>query len=265
MGPILLLECFRTKLIHYYLPAFPACALLTAWLVLHVAAEGVNIRRKPLGRLAIALLVGIGLVGIVLLGAAATMVDRQFVPPMLVLALVLGMGTLLGTSSLQRGESQRAAYSLAATWAVLLLIATGWLIPLAEPYRSSRVLGEKLASISAKLKIEPVLLEFQEPGVVYALGHPIATSRDRDGFFAHLVGGKSVLTVALPSEVEVMRSHFGLFVTPVDEVEGFIMTKGKKQTLQLAVVRERDQSIGEPALGADTRPVGLKLENTLVK
>ena len=121
------------------------------------------------------------------------------------------------------------------------------------------------ASISARLKIEPVLLEYQEPGVVYSLGHPIATTRDRDGFFAHLVGGKSVLTVALPSEVEVMRSHFGLFVTPVDQVEGFIISKGKKQTLQLAVVRENNQSIAEPALGANARRVGLKLENTLVK
>ncbi len=265
IGPFVLLECFRTKLIHYYLPAFPAWALLTAWLVLRVAAEGVNIRRKPLGRLAIALLVGIGLVGIVVLGAAATMVDRQFVPPVLLLAVVLAAGTLIGTSSLQQGATQRAAYSLAAAWAVLLLIATAWLIPLAEPYRCSRVVGEKLASISARLEIEPVLLEYQEPGVVYSLGHPIATTRDRDGFFAHLVGGKAVLTVALPSEAEVMRSHFGLFVTPVDQVEGFIITKGKKQTLQLAVVRDNNQSIAEPALGANTRRVGLKLENTLVK
>ena len=74
IGPLLLLECFRTKLIHYYLPAFPACALLTAWLVLSVTAEGVNIRRRPLGRLAMALLVGIGLVGVVLLVAATTLV-----------------------------------------------------------------------------------------------------------------------------------------------------------------------------------------------
>ena len=265
IGPLLLLECFRTKLIHYYLPAFPACALLTAWLVLRVAAEGVNIRRKLLGRLAIALLVGIGLVGIVLLGAAATMVEREFVPPMLLLAAVLAAGTLFGMSFFQQGATERAAYSLAATWAGLLVIATAWLIPLAEPYRSSRILGEKLASLSAKLKIEPVLLEYQEPGVVYSLGHPIATTRDRDGFFAHLAGGKSVLTVALPSEVEVMRSHFGLIVTPVDQVEGFIMAKGKKQTLQLAVVRESARPIAEPTLGLNTRRVGLKLENTLVK
>ena len=254
IGPLLLLECFRTKLIHYYLPAFPACALLTAWLVLRVAAEGVNIRRKPLGRLAIALLVGIGLVGIVLLVAAATMVEREFVPPMLLLAAVLAAGTLFGMSFFQQGATERAAYSLAATWAVLLVIATAWLIPLAEPYRSSRILGEKLASLSAKLKIEPVLLEYQEPGVVYSLGHPIATTRDRDGFFAHLAGGKSVLTVALPSEVEVMRSHFGLIVTPVDQVEGFIMAKGKKQTLQLAVVRERDRPTAEPTSRREHAP-----------
>ena len=76
IGPLLLLECFRTKLIHYYLPAFPACALLTAWLVLSVTAEGVNIRRRPLGRLAMALLVGIGLVGIVVLVAGTTLVAR---------------------------------------------------------------------------------------------------------------------------------------------------------------------------------------------
>ncbi len=28
IGPMILLECFRTKLIHYYLPAFPSCAIL---------------------------------------------------------------------------------------------------------------------------------------------------------------------------------------------------------------------------------------------
>ena len=108
-----------------------------------------------------------------------------------------------------------------------MLTATGWLIPKGEPYRTSRVLGEKLAALAAKLKMEPVLLEYQEPGVVYALGHPIATTRDRDGFFAHLKGGRSVLTVALPSEIEVMRSQFGLVVTPVDQVEGFVLTKGQ--------------------------------------
>ncbi len=37
-----------------------------------------------------------------------------------------------------------------------------------------------------------------------------------------------------------MRSHFGLDVTPVDQVEGFDLTKGKRQTLHIAVVRQGD-------------------------
>ncbi len=71
-------------------------------------------------------------------------------------------------------------------------------------------------------------------------------TRDRDGFFAHLTGGRSVLTVALPSEIAVMRKHFGLEVELVDQVEGFVLTKGKSQTLQIAVV-----SRGEDAGGGD--------------
>ena len=87
--------------------------------------------------------------------------------------------------------------------------------------------------------------------MIYALGHPVATTRDRDGFFAHLTGGRSVLTVALPSEIAVMRKHFGLVVTPVDQVDGFVLTKGKSQTLQIAVVREGETPDGRAA--AQTR------------
>jgi 4-amino-4-deoxy-L-arabinose transferase-like glycosyltransferase len=265
IGPLVVLECLRTKLVHYYLPAIPACALLTSWLIVRVAAEGVNIRRKPLGRLAIAILVGIGLLGVVLVGSVATMAGRPFALPLVLIAAVLAGGTLVGASLLQQGVTERAANSLAATWAIVLLIATTWLIPLAEPYRTSRVLGEKLAAISTRLAIEPVLLEYQEPGVMYSLGRPVATTRDRDGFFAHLVGGKSVLTVVLPSEIDVMRGHFGLDVTAVDQVEGFNMAKGKKQTFQLALVRERTTPSPADALEPNTRRIGLKLENALVK
>ena len=265
IGPLLLLECFRTKLIHYYLPAFPACALLTACLVLSVTTEGVNIRRRPLGRVAMALLIGIGFVGIVVLVAGTTLVPAALRLPMLVVAVVMAAGTLAGVSAFQQAATERAVYALAATWAIVMAIATGWLIPRGEPYRTSRVLGEKLAAHSALLNAEPVLLEYQEPGVIYALGHPIATTRDRDGFFAHLKGGRSVLTVALPSEIEVMRSHFGLVVTLVDQVDGFVLTKGKQQTLQLALVREGDEPAVPSGLSPTDHRVGLKLEQSLVK
>jgi 4-amino-4-deoxy-L-arabinose transferase-like glycosyltransferase len=265
IGPLVVLECFRTKLIHYYLPAFPACALLTAWLVLSVCAEGVNIRRRPLGRLAIALLVGIALVGIVVLVAGTTVAPGSLRLPMLLIAAIMAAGTLAGVSAFQQGATERAVYSLAASWALIMITVTGWLIPAGEPYRTSRVIGVKLAAFAAKLNVEPVLLEYQEPGVVYAVGHPIALTRDRDGFFAHLKGGKSVLTVALPSEIEVMRNHFGLVVTPVDEVDGLILTKGEQKTLQIAVVHVGEAAPVPPPLGPNSRRIGLKVEQTLVK
>ncbi len=260
IGPLLLLECFRTKLIHYYLPAFPACALLTAWLVLSVTKEGVNIRRRPLGRLAMALLVGIGLVGSVLLVATTTLAPGGLRLPMLAVAGVLAAGTLAALSAFQQAATERAVYALATTWAIVMATATGWLIPKGEPYRTSRVLGEKLAALSAKLNAEPILLEYQEPGVVYSVGHPIATTRDRDGFFAHLKGGRTVLTVALPSEIEVMRSHFGLVVTPVDQVDGIILTKGQVKTLQIALVHKGEAAPAPPALAPNTRLIGLTVE-----
>ena len=70
IGPLVLLECFRTKLIHYYLPAYPACALLAAWLVVTLVREEVTLRRWPLGRLlgiGMALLAGaVGLILVVM-------------------------------------------------------------------------------------------------------------------------------------------------------------------------------------------------------
>jgi 4-amino-4-deoxy-L-arabinose transferase-like glycosyltransferase len=263
-GPLLLLECFRTKLIHYYLPAFPACALLVTWLVLAVSAEGVNLRRWPLGRLGLALLVGIGLAGTVTLVAGAAMVRGGLAPPMLSVAVAIAGGTLIAASRFQQGATDRAIYALAVTWSVVLLVCAGWLIPRSERYRTSRIIGERLASLSARTGFEPVLLEYQEPGVVYALGRPIATTRDRDGFFAHLAGGRSVLTVALSSEIDVMRRHFGLVVTPLERVDGFVLNKGKKQTLLVAAVRQGDSAfVAPPSSTANMRRIGLK--ETLVK
>jgi len=240
VGPLVLLECFRTKLIHYYLPAFPACALLLAWLVLAIESEGVNIRRWPLGRLAVALFVAIGLAATVLFASAGMLARGDLRWPLALVSGVVAAGTLVGLSLLQRGATERAVYALAGTWALVLLALGAWAIPLAEPYRTARVLGSRLATLSARMGIEPVLLEYQEPGVVYALGHPIAYTRDRDGFFAHLQGGKSILTVALPSESQVMRDHFGLSVTVIDQIDGLVLTKGKLQTFQIVAVKERD-------------------------
>jgi 4-amino-4-deoxy-L-arabinose transferase-like glycosyltransferase len=265
IGPVILLECVRTKLIHYLLPAFPAWALLVAWLVVALTGEDVNIRRWPLGRLALALLAGIGLAIAAVLVAGATMTSIALRGPILLVALVITGGTFAALTWLQQAASEKAVLALAAAWAIVLLIAGGWLIPLCEPYRTSRVVGEKLARLSAELGVDPVLLEYREPGVIYAIGRPIPTASDRDEFYGHLRNGRSVLTVALPRQMNVMRERFGLFVTPVDQVDGFVLSKGKSQTLQIAVVRDESRRASAPASRAAARLGGTGAQETLVK
>ena len=49
----------------------------------------------------------------------------------------------------------------------------GWLLPAAEPYRTSRRVGERLARLVEQTGIKPILLNYQEPGVIYAMGRPV--------------------------------------------------------------------------------------------
>ncbi len=264
IGPMMLLECFRTKLIHYYLPAFPAWALLAGWLILSLADEGVNIRRQSLGRLAMAMLVGIGLAIAAVLVAGAAFLPGRVGPLLVVVAALVAGSALVGLTYFQRGEGRRAAHAMSACWAVILVIATGVVVPMCESFRTSRIVGERLRALAARTGLEPVMLEYQEPGVVYALGYPIAETRDPAGFFSHLTGGRSVLTALRENEIEVMREHFELDVTPVERVEGFWLTKGKYQTLFLSIVKPRaSRPDGEAVPVATAR--GAAGEQPLVK
>jgi len=237
IGPWFFLECLPTRLLHYFLPAYPACALLAAWMVEAVAGEGVTLRRWPLGRLGLSLLGGIGIAGAIVLLAAAVTLPAPLRLPLTLLAVVLGAGTLTGMLWLHRGLTSQAGIGLGVTWAVFMLIVGGWLIPAAEPYRTSRRIGERLAVLSARTGIEPVLLNYQEPGVIYAMAKPVATVRDRAGFYDLLDRKVSLLTVIKPEEAPVLRDRYRLDVNIIDGVEGFSLTKGQNSVLQFAVLR----------------------------
>jgi hypothetical protein len=231
--------------------------------MLSLSAEGINIRRRPLGRLSMALLIGMGLAMAAILIAGAAFLGGRLVAPLLTIAAVVAGATLVGAARFRAASAERAVFAMTGGWAVILLLAAGCVVPLCEPGRTSRVVGERLAELSRRQGIEPVLLEYQEPGVIYAMGHPVTLTRDRDGFFAHVAGSRSVATVLLDFEIPVMRSHFGLDVTLVDQIESLELTKGKRRILYLAVVKEG------PSRG-DERPANVTArrdadEQTLVK
>jgi 4-amino-4-deoxy-L-arabinose transferase-like glycosyltransferase len=237
IAPWFFLECLPTRLLHYFLPAYPACALLTAWMLEAVAGEDVTLRRWPLGRLGLGLLGGIGIAGTVVLLAAAVTLPVPLRLPLAFLAVILGAGTLTAMLWLHRGLTRKAGIGLGLTWAVFVLLVGGWLIPAAEPYRTSRRIGERLKALSARTGIEPVLLNYQEPGVIYAMEKPVATVRDRAGFYDLLDRKSSLLTVITPEEAPVLRERYRLNVNIIDAVEGFSLTKGRNYALQFAVLR----------------------------
>jgi 4-amino-4-deoxy-L-arabinose transferase-like glycosyltransferase len=239
VGPLLFLELVRTKLIHYYLPAYPACALLVAWLVVTLVREEVALRRWTLGRLALGLLNSIGIGTVVALFAAAYVVNAPVRWPCFVLALVLAAGTLSAALSLYRGATDHGVVRLITTWGVLGLLMGTWLLPALEPYRMARRVGQRLASISAELGLEPVLLTFQEPSTIYAYGRPVPTVKVWEDLYEQLRRHGEVITPLLTHELRGLQAQPYLIVEPGEQMTGFNLSKGQTQSLTFTRVRPK--------------------------
>ncbi len=117
-----------------------------------------------------------------------------------------------------------------------------------------------LPRFSARTGIEPVLLNYQEPGVIYAMKKPVATVRDQGGFYDLLDQKGSLLTVIKPDEAPVLRDWLDLDVNIIDSVECFSLTKGQNRALQFAVLRR----FAPNPIDESTARAG-QLEQTLVK
>jgi 4-amino-4-deoxy-L-arabinose transferase-like glycosyltransferase len=261
VGPMLLLECVQTKLIHYYLPAYPACALLAAWVVVAVSREEVTLRRWTLGRLAHGMIAGIGMTAGIGMVAATIVVSAQLRLPLIVCGTVVTLGTLASLLQLHRAETLRGTFGLAATTGTMMLIVAGWLIPSAEPFRVSRIVGERLSALQAETGFEPLLMNYQEPGVIYAMGKPVATVREPEALLARLDEKKAMITAVTPEEVELLQEKFPITLTTLEEVRGFNAARGSRYKLLLAVIRRTE---GESRPVESTASVG-DGEQTLVK
>lgn len=237
-GPWVVLECVPTKLVHYYLPAYPACALLAAWLVVAVARDGMSLTRWPLGRLGLNLLGGVGIGVSVVCVAGSVILPPALRWPCLAAAPVVGAGTLWGMVRLRRAETGRAVLGLAAAWSLVLLIISAWFLPAAEPYRLSRVVGERLARLSDATRLPPILLSFQEPTLVYTMRRSAPMIRTWDRVYGELDRHGAVVTAMVPKEVREFERR-GMQVEIRETVRGFNLNKGQVQTLHLALIRRK--------------------------
>ncbi|MDR3633569.1 MAG: glycosyltransferase family 39 protein [Isosphaeraceae bacterium] len=249
IGPLVLLELVQTKMVHYFLPAYPACALLAAWLVVAVVRDEVNLRRWALGRLGIGLLGGFGIGGAVALLAAACVVPSPVRWPCLALGLVIGGGTLYGLERLMSGATERAVAGLVATWAAVGLGVGAWLAPAVEPYKMARVVAERLNALAGSTNAQPILFSYQEPSTIYAMGRPTPAVRTWPELHEKLRQHGEMIAPALPEECVGLSHRPELIVEVVDHLEGFNITKGKTQTLDFVRIRMRPESV--PMIAGD--------------
>ncbi|MFO0949956.1 MAG: glycosyltransferase family 39 protein [Isosphaeraceae bacterium] len=239
IGPLVLLECVRTKLVHYYLPAFPAAALLVGWLVVRAADDRTRATLKEwaLGRSAYRTIRGVGVVEVLGLVAAAFLLPAAFRAPLGVLAALTFFGTVHALRELGAGRTERAVRGLVAMSALCLATTAGWLLPAVEPYRISATVGRRLAALEAREATRTVLSTFQFPGTIFALGHPAPIIESRAEMVETVGTKKKVLTALLPKELKVYRAEPRLTVDVLETVEGFNVDKGRPETVYLAVIR----------------------------
>ena len=237
VGPLILLECVQTKLVHYYLPAIPACSLLAAWLIAMVVKEGVNLRRWPLGRVGVGLLGGTAVVLLVGLIAGATMLPTSLRSPLQFLAIVLAVGTTYSVTQIVRGLTERAVGSLVATWAILMLAMGAWLLPAAEPYRTPRIVGERFAALAKEHGAQPILHSYQEPSVIYAYGRPLPAVRNWSQVEKLVVRHGAVATAVVPGELSAFLARPEYEVERLDRLTGFNLNKGRTESLEFILLR----------------------------
>ncbi|MBV8432078.1 MAG: hypothetical protein JO244_13000 [Solirubrobacterales bacterium] len=253
---MILLECAQTKLVHYYLPAYPACALLAAWLVETLGRAGINLRHCPLGRIGLGTFAALGVgLTLALVHLSLIVLPRPIAWPCLAVAAVVAVGTSLGFRLFRGGHCSRAAWRLVGTWAVVLLILGVWLVPAAEPYRISTALGPRMAALVARERAEPITADYKEPSLIISLDRPVAPLLTWTWLIDQVGHYGKVVMALLPSELGQLRGEPRLEMQLSETVRGFNVSKGRVETLHLVVLR--------PATGSGVAPEAR--QETLVK
>lgn len=249
IGTLLLFEAVRTKLVHYYLPAYPALAL---WL----AASFVDRQRMawPIGRLRQALYgclrVGGCIVAAVAVMAAALAFSRDAKAPLVVAGILFGGGICVAAELLSRHRARYAFVAACASLASCWIVIGAWLVPAIGTSRLTYLLADRLAIERDRGK--PLgLWQFREPSLVYNLKGPVKVVDPMDNApylkesleYALRTGG-FVCPVTTP-ELQSMRTDPKLRLRVIDELAGIDVTGCKCRTISIVEVRPATAQIAD--------------------
>jgi len=167
VGPLLMFEAVRTKLVHYYLPAYPAAALLlaSAWVGRFAGAPlGASMIRPALGWTTA---VGGAVAAVAVIGAVCLVFPQELAVPGVIAFGLLGVA-LIGSGLLLGWRMPRPAFRVMVlgVWSALA-VATFEFLP---ALGSSRPIVEVARRLGAHRNETIGFWLYRDPSIIFNLG-----------------------------------------------------------------------------------------------
>lgn len=222
IGPMILLELFRSKQLHYYAPAYPALALLAAGYLAPILrgeqSWSVDLHSRVCFHMwrALGLVLAVAFVIIAAFGPGSSSVFA------LLAAIVFTMGSFFSTASLRNGEIFRAFAIQGALLASGWWIVGGLVLPAMERERIVRPVAESLAK-HAKNGDLIVTRELYEPSMVFYAGIRLPNYKSPEDLLASLGSAdQDRLMPVTDAELKRLQPHLGSRVQIEETWQGWV-------------------------------------------
>jgi 4-amino-4-deoxy-L-arabinose transferase-like glycosyltransferase len=240
LGPLIMLELVRTKLIHYDMPAMPPMVLFAAWWLDRVAESQLNVRRWALGRFAAGLLCAVGMAIVVVVAAVAWRGPAELRAPSILLALIAAAGGLWSMERYWSGATEAATRALLATSALGLATCFGWFFPALEPHRLTQNTARRLSELSNENRALAMLAEFKPPGMVWEMGRPVPLIESRAELRRQVTQGGPVVTAVTEDGWRLFSRDPSFEVSELDRTRGLDLERGRFSEVRLIKITARE-------------------------
>ena len=171
---LIIFELVRTKLVHYFLPAYPALAILfAAALVGRFAHEKLGIRTISRVRVGWAMMsMGTFLI-VATTSIALAVLPQKIGVPLGITAGIGGLGLILAGRLLRDGRYRLAFITQTAVGTLTVILAGAQVLP---PLHSSQIIIEVANRLREKSEAgqSVALWQYRNPSLVYNVGRPLA-------------------------------------------------------------------------------------------
>lgn len=241
VGTLLLFEFVSTKLVHYYLPAYPAISLLVASALVgqfEGAALGLTQFDTRIARWLVRIVGALGLVAAV---AAAIALPPDVATAAVVVVMLITGGVLVGGLLAQQRSFERSFVVMAATFAVANLVAANQLAPRLGERRLVNQVASRLKELQPQTPI--ALWLYRDPSIVYNVGNSIpvvdpmrSTPFFRDSLALAMKHGHFLCPMT-PAQRDQMAADPSLSLTVTETVSSWDLNGGKKREVLFVDVR----------------------------